>query len=134
MTVLRPALYGDSERNFRVFEASAAWGKGQERFGAVRGWGKVAEAAIPLCIRAKVIIYPTPPFLLQEWNLDPEWHGQNEPIMGNQGSKTSVLRLSCYGDSERNFRVFEAILLWVKTEDRTAGKQRERDRVRERGD
>ncbi len=57
-TVLRPSCFGVSERNFRVFEASAAWGKGQERFGAVRGWGKVAEAAIPLCIWAKVIMYP----------------------------------------------------------------------------
>ena len=33
---------------------------------------------------------------------------------------------------ERNFRVFEANLLWGKTEDRTAGKQSERNRVRER--
>ena len=33
---------------------------------------------------------------------------------------------------ERNFRVFEASLLWGKTQDHTAGKQRERDRVRER--
>ena len=44
----------------------------------------------------------------------------------------TILRPSCYGDSERNLRVFEAILLWVKTEDRTAGNERERDRVRER--
>ena len=33
---------------------------------------------------------------------------------------------------ERNFRVFEASQLWGKTEDRTAGNERERDRVRER--
>ena len=42
----------------------------------------------------------------------------------------TILRPSCYGDSERIFRVCEASLLWVKTEDRTAGNERERDRVR----
>ena len=44
----------------------------------------------------------------------------------------TILRPSCYGDSEWNFRVFEASLLWGNTEDRTAGNERERDRVRER--
>ena len=44
----------------------------------------------------------------------------------------TFLRPAFYGVSERNFRVFEASLLWGNTEDRTAGKQRERDRVRER--
>ena len=51
--------------------------------------------------------------------------------MGNEGSKMTILRPAYYGDWERNFRVFEASLSWGKTEDRTAGKQRERDRVRE---
>ena len=41
----------------------------------------------------------------------------------------AFLRPAFYGVSERNFRVFEASLLWGNTEDRTAGKQRERDRV-----
>ena len=58
--------------------------------------------------------------------------GQNEPIMGNEGSKMTILRPAYYGDWERNFCVFEASLSWGKTEDGTAGKQRERDRVRER--
>ena len=44
----------------------------------------------------------------------------------------TFLRPAYYRDLERNFRVFEASLLWGKTEDRTAGKQSERDRVRER--
>ena len=52
--------------------------------------------------------------------------------MGNKGSKTTFLRPAYYGVSERNFRVFEATLLWGNTEDRTAGNERERDRVRER--
>ena len=52
--------------------------------------------------------------------------------MGNEGSKMTILRPAYYGDWERNIRVFEASLSWGKTEDRTAGKQRERDRVRER--
>ena len=51
--------------------------------------------------------------------------------MGNEGWKMTFLRLAYYLDSEWNFRVFEALLLWGNTEDRTAGKQRERDRVRE---
>ena len=51
--------------------------------------------------------------------------------MGIRGSKMTFLRPASYGDSERNFRVFEANLLWWNTEVRTAGKQRERDRVRE---
>ena len=42
----------------------------------------------------------------------------------------TFLRPAYYRDLERNFRVFEASLLWGKTEDRTAGKQSERDRVR----
>ena len=52
--------------------------------------------------------------------------------MGIRGSKMTILRPSCYGDSEWNFRVFEASLLWGNTEDRTALNERERDRVRER--
>ena len=51
--------------------------------------------------------------------------------IGDSGSKMTILRPAYYGDSERNFRVFEATLLWGNIEDRTAGKQRERDRVRE---
>ena len=51
--------------------------------------------------------------------------------MGIRGSKMTILRPAYYGDSERNFRVFEATLLWGNTEDRTAGNERERDRVRE---
>ena len=51
--------------------------------------------------------------------------------MGIRGSKMTILRPSCYGDSEWNFRVFEASLLWGNTEDRTAGSERERDRGRE---
>ena len=50
--------------------------------------------------------------------------------MGNEGSKLTFLRLASYGDSERNFRVFEACLLSGNTEDRAAGNERERDRVR----
>ena len=49
----------------------------------------------------------------------------------DSGVEMTILRPAYYGDSERNFRVFEATLLWGNTEDRTAGKQRERDRVRE---
>ena len=49
--------------------------------------------------------------------------------MGFRGSKMAIFRPSCYGDLERYFRVFEASLLWGNTEDRTAGKRRERDRV-----
>ena len=41
----------------------------------------------------------------------------------------TFLRPAFYGVSERNFRVFEASLLWGNTEDRTAGNERERDRV-----
>ena len=52
--------------------------------------------------------------------------------MGNEGSKLTFLRLAYHGDSERNFRVFEASLVWGNTEDRAAGNERERDRVRER--
>ena len=43
----------------------------------------------------------------------------------------TILRPSFYGDWERNLRVFEATLLWGFGEDRTAGKRRERDSVRE---
>ena len=50
--------------------------------------------------------------------------------MGIRGSKMTFLRPAYYRDLERKFRVFEASLLWGKTEDRTAGKQSERDRVR----
>ncbi len=52
--------------------------------------------------------------------------------MGIRGSKMAFLRPPYRGDSERNFRVFEATIPWGKGQDRTAGKQRERDRVRER--
>ena len=31
MAFLRPPYHGDSERNFRVFEATIPWGKGQDR-------------------------------------------------------------------------------------------------------
>ena len=41
----------------------------------------------------------------------------------------AFLRPVFYGVWERNFRVFEASLLWGNTEDRTAGNERERDRV-----
>ena len=41
------------------------------------------------------------------------------------------LRPPYHGDSGRNFRVFEATIPWGKGQARTAGKQRERDRVRE---
>ena len=50
--------------------------------------------------------------------------------MGNKGSKVTFLRPAYYGDSERNFRVFEASTTWGKEQDRTAGNERERDRVR----
>ena len=49
--------------------------------------------------------------------------------MGNEGSKMTFLRLAYYRDLEANFRVFEACLVWGNTEDRTAGNERERDRV-----
>ena len=52
--------------------------------------------------------------------------------MGIRGSKMAFLRPPYRGDSERNFRVFEAAIPWGKGQARTAGKQRERDRVRER--
>ena len=51
--------------------------------------------------------------------------------MGNEGSKMTFLRLAYYRDSEWGFRVFEACLVWGNAEDRTAGNERERDRVRE---
>ena len=49
--------------------------------------------------------------------------------MGIRGSKMTFLRLAYYRDSEWDFRVFEACLVWGNTEDRTAGNERERDRV-----
>ena len=52
--------------------------------------------------------------------------------MGNEGSEMTFLRPPYYRDSDQNFRVFEASLVWGITEGRTAGKQSERDRVRER--
>ena len=51
--------------------------------------------------------------------------------MGNEGSKMTFLRLAYYRDSEWDFRVFEACLVWGNAEDRTAGNERERDRVRD---
>ena len=68
---------------------------------------------------------------MQEWTLDAWYDGQNEPSMGNEGSKMTFLMLAYYRDLERIFRVFEACLFWGNTEDRTAGNERERDRVRE---
>ena len=53
--------------------------------------------------------------------------------MGNEGSEMTFLRPPYYRDSDQNFRVFEASLVWGITEGRTAGKQSERDRVREIG-
>ena len=44
----------------------------------------------------------------------------------------TFLRPSYRGDWGWNFRVFEAMRAWGKGPDRTAGKQRERDRVRYR--
>ena len=52
--------------------------------------------------------------------------------MGIRGSKMTFLRPPYHGDSGRHFRVFEATIPWGKGPDRTAGKQSERDRVRER--
>ena len=52
--------------------------------------------------------------------------------MGNERSEMTFLRPPYYRDSEQNCRVFEASLVWGITEGRTAGKQSERDRVRER--
>ena len=52
--------------------------------------------------------------------------------MGIRVSKMTIFRPSCRGDLERNFHVFEASTGWGKGRDRTAGKQRERDRVRYR--
>ena len=52
--------------------------------------------------------------------------------MGNEGSKLTFFRLAYYGDSEWKFSVFEASLVLGNTEDRAAGNERERDRVRER--
>ena len=46
-------------------------------------------------------------------------------------SKMVFLRPHLYRDSEWNFRDFEASLLSRNMEDRTAGSERERDRVRE---
>ena len=51
--------------------------------------------------------------------------------MGNEGSEMTFLRPPYYRDLDQNFRVFEASLLWGITEGRAAGKQSERDRVRE---
>ena len=56
--------------------------------------------------------------------------GRNEHTMGIRGSKMVFLRPPYHGDSERDFRVFEATIPWGKGQARTAGKQRERDRVR----
>ena len=44
----------------------------------------------------------------------------------------TFLRLAYYRESEWNFCVFEACLVWGNAEDRTPGNERERDRVRER--
>ena len=52
--------------------------------------------------------------------------------MGNEGSEMTFLRPPYYRDSDQNFRVFEASLVWGITEGRAAGKQSERDRVQER--
>ena len=51
--------------------------------------------------------------------------------MGNEGLKMTFLALAYYRDSERIFRVFEASLLSGNTEDRAAGNERDRNRVRE---
>ena len=51
--------------------------------------------------------------------------------MGNEGSKMTILRPPYRGDWEWKFRVFEALTAWGKDQDRTAGNERERDRVRE---
>ena len=69
---------------------------------------------------------------MQEWNLDRWYAGRNEHTMGIRGSKMAFLRPPYHGDSERNFRVFEGTIPWGKGQARTAGKQSERDRVRER--
>ena len=50
-------------------------------------------------------------------------HGMRVP-------KMTILRPSYHGDWKRNFRVLEANIPWGKEQDRTAGKQRKRDRVR----
>ena len=86
-------------------------------------------------ILGKVIIrggylVPSSSSLLQKWNLDRWYAGRNEHTLGIRGSKMAFLRPPYHGDSERNFRVFEATIPWGKGQDRTAGKQRERDRVR----
>ena len=48
------------------------------------------------------------------------------------GVESDVFEASLLAGLERNFRGFEASLLWGKTQDQTAGNERERDRVRER--
>ena len=52
--------------------------------------------------------------------------------MGIRGSKMTFLRPPYHVDSDQNCRVFEASIPWGKGQARTAGKQSERDRVRDR--
>ena len=52
--------------------------------------------------------------------------------MGIRGSKMTILRLHFYRVSGWNFSIFGAFLVSRNIEERTAGNERERDRVRER--
>ena len=54
--------------------------------------------------------------------------------MGIRRSKMTFLRLASYRVSAWSFRVFEGSLTSRNMEDRTAGNERERDRVREKVD
>ena len=69
---------------------------------------------------------------MQKWNLHPWYAAQDEHSMWLRGSKMTFFRPPYHGDSEPKFRIFGVIISWGKRQERTAGKQRERDRVRER--
>ena len=132
MAFLRPAYYADSEMDFRAFAASLLWGFGWvfSDFKAGLLCGNTAVAAITIGGWAKVIIPGgIRGGLLQKWNLDRWYAGRNEHTMGIEGSEMAFLRPPYYRDSDQNCRVFEASLVRGITEDRTAGKQSERDRV-----
>ena len=79
--------------------------------------------------RAKVIIWGVS-FLLHEWNLDAWYAGQNDHNIGIRGSKMTFFRPAYHRDSEPKFCIFGVSISWGKGQGRTAGNERERDRVR----
>ena len=79
-------------------------------------FGGVARI-VSIDLGRKVIIpggYLSSSSLLQKWNLDRWYAGQNEHTMGIWGSEMVFLRPPYHGDSELDFRFFEASIPWGK--------------------